>query len=238
MNLLANLANELASDDFMVFPLKPLSTEPALEGGRGTATADPAAIRAWWAATPNANIGIATGGVGNLVAVELIAAAAMSWWRSTGFGSGAIVRLPSEVVVHVFLAKEPIASFSPRPGVAVHGEAGWIAAPGSVLATGTVRGDLSEIPTAPFSSERDFHEDANRRMLSMIDVCNRVPELTSTGASFIDLVLRPPQLGLARSSAVLSPTHHDGSARRRYDSAGCRLARFRIQRRASGRCEP
>lgn len=51
-----------ASQGLRVFPLSPLSKIP-YKGSRGCkdATSDPDQIRAWWAAAPDANIGLATG---------------------------------------------------------------------------------------------------------------------------------------------------------------------------------
>lgn len=46
-----------------VFPLAPRSKVPAIKGGRGCldASDDPDQILEWWAATPDANVGLATG---------------------------------------------------------------------------------------------------------------------------------------------------------------------------------
>ena len=44
-----------------MFPLKPRDKVPATTHGVKDATTDEATIREWWAKTPNANIGFATG---------------------------------------------------------------------------------------------------------------------------------------------------------------------------------
>ncbi len=46
-----------------IFPLKPEAKTPATAHGFKDATRDPDTIKAWWKRTPNANIGMATGGI-------------------------------------------------------------------------------------------------------------------------------------------------------------------------------
>lgn len=50
-----------ARNGIACFPLKPGEKQPATRHGLHDATTDEAQIRAWWAATPQANIGIRTG---------------------------------------------------------------------------------------------------------------------------------------------------------------------------------
>lgn len=65
-------ALELAACGFAVFPLKPKSKTPLTAHGFKDATTDETKVRAWWAATPDANIGIATGEVsGGLVVIDV-----------------------------------------------------------------------------------------------------------------------------------------------------------------------
>ncbi len=54
-------ALEYASRGWRVFPCKPASKEPLLKGWPDKATTDADTIRGWWAATPLANVAIATG---------------------------------------------------------------------------------------------------------------------------------------------------------------------------------
>lgn len=54
-----------------VFPLKVRSKEPATAQGFKDASTDPDTIQAWWAATPDANIGIPTGAASGLFVVDL-----------------------------------------------------------------------------------------------------------------------------------------------------------------------
>src|SRR6185503_14309935 len=53
-----------AARGWPVFPCRPGQKIPATPHGVLDATTDPEQIRAWWTATPDANIGIATGAPG------------------------------------------------------------------------------------------------------------------------------------------------------------------------------
>jgi hypothetical protein len=62
VNATLDAALELARAAYHVFPLAPGSKVP-LRGSRGCndATTDAGTIRRWWAQTPEANVGLATG---------------------------------------------------------------------------------------------------------------------------------------------------------------------------------
>lgn len=64
MTAMLDAALAYAARGWPVFPCKPGSKEPATPHGFKNATTDEAQIRAWWEATPGANIGIATGAPG------------------------------------------------------------------------------------------------------------------------------------------------------------------------------
>lgn len=60
-----------AEQNLRVFPLQPGSKVP-FKGSRGChdATSDLEAVNAWWGATPDANIGLATGGLVDVVDID------------------------------------------------------------------------------------------------------------------------------------------------------------------------
>lgn len=66
MTTMLTHALALAAQGFFVFPLRPMSKKPLLDGDwKSHATRDPVRIREWWASYPAANIGIFTGKFGD-----------------------------------------------------------------------------------------------------------------------------------------------------------------------------
>lgn len=66
----AQSAQSYAENGWLVFPLKPKSKEPITEHGFKDASCDVGVIRRWWRTHPQANIGVVTGRVSNLVVVD------------------------------------------------------------------------------------------------------------------------------------------------------------------------
>jgi Bifunctional DNA primase/polymerase, N-terminal/AAA domain len=64
------LALGYAARGWHVFPLKPGSKDPATPHGFKDATTDREQIEAWWTATPDANIGIATGAISGIIVLD------------------------------------------------------------------------------------------------------------------------------------------------------------------------
>lgn len=62
VNPLLAAALAYARSGLRVLPLKPRGTEPLFEGAVAQATTCETTIRFWWAACPDANIGLATRG--------------------------------------------------------------------------------------------------------------------------------------------------------------------------------
>ena len=72
MTSMLDEALALAGCGFAVFPLHPRAKTPATEHGFKDATTDASQIRDWWAKTPDANIGIATGEAsGGLIVIDI-----------------------------------------------------------------------------------------------------------------------------------------------------------------------
>ncbi len=70
-NPLMEAALTYAARGWRVLPLKPRDKIPITAHGRDDATTDPPTIRRWWERTPNANVGIATGAVSGIVAIDI-----------------------------------------------------------------------------------------------------------------------------------------------------------------------
>lgn len=123
-----------------VFPLVPGEKRPLTAHGFKDATTDEGQVRAWWAATPNANIGLPTGGAFDVIDVD-VPAGTLPWldlqeagacpdvhgWVSTSSGG-----------IHVYI--EPTGggnlAGSIAPGIDYRGKGGFVVAPPSVRSDG------------------------------------------------------------------------------------------------------
>jgi hypothetical protein len=143
----------VAESGLRIFPLPPLRKAPPPVGWQDLATTDPIAIHEFFRNSPNANYGIRTGAVNDLIVVDLDGAEAQSWWRERGLTTGAVVRTPSGLdrSHHYFRVtgiELPNSQSKIAPHVDVRGEGGYVVGPGSVLPTGTYAGSLTDIPDA------------------------------------------------------------------------------------------
>ena len=76
---MSDFAQDYAARGWEIFPLKPHAKTPITTHGVLDASTDRETIRKWWAKTPTANIGLATGASG-IVVIDLDGAAAIEWW--------------------------------------------------------------------------------------------------------------------------------------------------------------
>jgi hypothetical protein len=132
--------------DWAVFPLKPEAKTPATAHGFKDATTDPDTIRAWWQKTPNANIGMATGGV-----IVLDFDAHKPEYNGAELLAVLLEDYPTATAdtarggVHLFFAQRPglqltNASGSLPKGVDVRGHGGYVAVAPSVFSHDGGRG--------------------------------------------------------------------------------------------------
>jgi len=136
---LLNAALEYAEQGWHVFPCGVKSKKPITKHGLLDASTDPAQIRAWWEATPQANIGIACG-PSNLVVVDLDGEQGKTSWATSrknhGFDDNTLTSLTGGGGVHlVFQASEtliPNSTTGMGPGVHIRGAGGYIIAPPSI----------------------------------------------------------------------------------------------------------
>lgn len=124
-----------------VFPLQPGSKIP-MKGSRGCkdATCDPEAVRAWWAANPDANIGLATGRLVDVVDIDGPTGqkSRTELWESTfaRIDDDAVAKVltPRPGGMHVYVPATGLSNAAGIvPGVDIRGAGGYVVAPPSVL---------------------------------------------------------------------------------------------------------
>ena len=123
-----------------VHPLVPGAKEPLLKDWPNRASTDPAAIRAWWARRPDANIGLATG---PLVVVDLDVKAGhdgIQAWADLGVRSDTVASRTPSGGLHLFYAANgaEVGNSAGRlaPGIDLRGRGGYVVLPPSALADG------------------------------------------------------------------------------------------------------
>lgn len=149
-----NLALDYAAKGYAVFPLQPEGKKPITDHGFKDATKDPEQVKRWWRATPDANIGIATG-ASDLVVVDLDVKHAADGLRSWDDRTTDL-DLPEPVVVHtpsgglhLYYQADPDAervgnSADEDSGIDVRADGGYVVAPGSCAAEGFYYLDMGD----------------------------------------------------------------------------------------------
>jgi hypothetical protein len=136
-----------ASVGLRVFPLSPRSKIP-LKGSAGCkdATTDEATIRAWWEVTPDANIGIATGHLVDVVDIDGLEGqrSRARMWEETfaqiDADSLAKILTPRAGGMHIFVPATGDGNKAGIcPGVDYRGAGGYVVAPPSVTDQGSYR---------------------------------------------------------------------------------------------------
>jgi hypothetical protein len=185
-----------------------------IAGWQEAATTDADTIVRWWSERSNANVGIQTGLINNLVMIDLDGPEAHSWWASQGFPDGAMVRTPrANGGTHHYFRVYDVEIKSSKseigPGVDVRGEGGLGVGPGSLLPTGTYVGDLSNIPDAPdeliaLLPEKQTYEsvqwegetvdsaspDEERQIGHIVEWLQALPKVWAEGAGWHETVYR------------------------------------------------
>jgi hypothetical protein len=84
MSEILTAALSYAARGWHVFPCKPGEKRPATANGFKDATTDPARIRAWWTAQPNANLALATGKASGVFVIDLDTKAGVDGYAAWG----------------------------------------------------------------------------------------------------------------------------------------------------------
>lgn len=148
LSVLGRAAIEYAKRGLAVFPLAERDKVPCIAGGFKNATTDPEQIAAFWKHRPNANIGIATGGMsGGLVVIDCDYDEARgedgmrtvrSFEAANGeFPDSACVSTPRGGEHLYFLTDEPFdCSVNSDEGVDIRADGGYVVAPPSIHPNG------------------------------------------------------------------------------------------------------
>jgi len=178
---------------FHVFPLVPNGKTPLIAGGFKAATTNTAQITAWWAATPRANIGIATGESG-LVVIDLDVKGGVNgveaWqdlYAKYGFDvSTWLVETPTGGTHCYFRANgHGIASSAGKlgRGIDVRATGGYVVAPPSIVNGKKYRWlqdpspeTLVNLPDALASLLRDGSNGNGTMLKPPVDIDSDVPE--------------------------------------------------------------
>lgn len=131
-----------ASWGWPVFPLKPGTKVPATQRGFKDATTDPAAIRDWWRRTPQANVGIPTGVVFDVLDVDFKHGVWQRWLtlrESTHMPTAHGLAITASGGLHVLLLPTGAGNGTnifDQPGLDYRGKGGYVVVAPSVLADG------------------------------------------------------------------------------------------------------
>ena len=156
-NALLAAALQYAARGWHVLPLRPAGKQPLTRHGCQEATADAAAIVAWWRRWPQANVGIACGPSG-LVVIDLDRdKGGLEAWadlrRRYAFDDATVMALTGGGGMHLYYrapADLPIGNSAGRlgPGIDVRGSGGYVVAPPSRHPSGR-----------PYTWDVGFHPD-------------------------------------------------------------------------------
>ena len=133
----------LARRGMCVFPCVPRDKRPATEHGLKDATTDLDAIRQWWHSEPHYNIGIATGTVSKVFAVDVDGMDAEAELRRLEVQHGSLPATVEAITArgrHIYFQMPgvPVRNSASKiaPGVDVRGDGGYVLAPPSIHPTG------------------------------------------------------------------------------------------------------
>jgi len=163
------LALALGQLGLRIFPLKPKTKEPATAHGFKDATSDIEQIRRWWTASPDANIGLATGMQDNgqwlgVIDVDAKHGGVLAWKQLTRDNGGSwmnktpIHKTP-RAGFHIFGQADPALGLNSAngfpDGIDTRGDGGYVVVPDSVFVdpdTGEV-GDYACTPNSLWNAE-------------------------------------------------------------------------------------
>ena len=187
---LAAAARSLAAAGVPVVPCESDGKRPLTRRGFLDATSDPGQVAAWWARTPDANIGLPTGAPSGVVVVDVDVHGPVDgrpvWRRASeaglADGAGLVVRTPTGGA-HAYFPATP--GMAQRPwqaanaGVDFRGDGGYIIAPPSRR---TIDGTVRRYEIADLAAHSVASVDA-ARLRDFLDPRPASPTRNSDGAT-------------------------------------------------------
>lgn len=218
---LAVAARNLASVGVPVFPCLPEGKRPLTRRGFLDARSDAAQVAAWWSRTPNANIGIPTGGASGVVVVDVDVHGPtdgrVAWKRAADAGlvsgAGLLVRTPTGGTHAYFPAtpgREQRSWQAASAGVDFRGDGGYIIAPPSQR---VIDGSVVRYRVADIAAHSVGPVDA-ARLRDFLDPRPATPAHASGGEVTVD----------AERLAAWVSGRGEGERNRSLFWAACRLA--------------
>jgi putative DNA primase/helicase len=117
---------------------------PQVSGGFKVATKNPRQIQAWWCKWPNANIGIATGGISGIIVVDIDGSEALTRLRELESSYGSLPKTLTAKTArgwHLYFKhphSELVIPCTARDGIDIRGDGGYVVAPPSVHRNGHI----------------------------------------------------------------------------------------------------
>lgn len=140
---LADAAIAYAEAGWAVFPCRPRGKTPLTEHGVKDATTNLAVVKQWWADTPDANIGVATGQPSGIWVLDIDGDPGLQSLRAladTGHTVPLTLSSGTGHGTHLFYLAPPGLTIrnraGVRPGIDVRGDGGYVIVPPSVHPTG------------------------------------------------------------------------------------------------------
>jgi hypothetical protein len=218
---LPTAAELLAANGIPVFPCVPGGKQPLTKRGFHDATGDVDHVRSWWRHSPDANIGIPTGGLSEVVVVDVDVHGS-----GTGFAAferagaanlvsawGWLVRTPSGGL-HAYFRPASLEQRSwqvPSQHVDFRGDGGYIVAPPSTIAGADGQSRAYQVIAVAQHRPRPLDADALRAFLEP-------PRPAGPPASFPALGSRPDKL------ATWVANRPEGARNHGLFWAACRMA--------------
>jgi hypothetical protein len=181
-------ARQAIEAGFRVVRLGPLEVELG-QLGASLPTLDPLLVESWFTDRPFANYALAMGTTSGFVGVEFRSDGMESAWSLAGMPTGARIVSPTGLRYQVFRSvANNGAFFEKRFGVRFLGSGTFVPGIGSILALGSVRGDIRQVPAVDFETMEHKLDAQEAGLPQFLSSAANLPRLTEDGEDFVELI--------------------------------------------------